>query len=316
MWGSSTKNQRIERLWLDVGIQYARRWRAFFLRLERLHGLDRKNPHHIWLLHALFLDAVNQDCATFQEEWNRHPIRTESSQTPLQMRFASVVENGVYTSPSLDLHADVHPEILQRYHGVTRLRRGESTVTAADSDSGDSSDDDSSDEEDGPVIPEPAQAQDIADAAQGDVDALDIETLVEAFNGDAITGDVAEVARHIGSDQQANIRHDPIDVPDKRCPFASIEEETVFWEELSAREERGEIPGDMMVTQAEWLQRALEEELDEDDEDAVYPTMENIRVGRARKEYKIMLPLEIWFPRALKWARAVTLMNEILLVDN
>lgn len=29
---SSTRNQRIERLWLDVGEQYVRYWRAFFLR--------------------------------------------------------------------------------------------------------------------------------------------------------------------------------------------------------------------------------------------------------------------------------------------
>jgi hypothetical protein len=30
MWGSSTFNTRIERLWVEVGSQFARRWRAFF----------------------------------------------------------------------------------------------------------------------------------------------------------------------------------------------------------------------------------------------------------------------------------------------
>lgn len=36
LWGSSTRNTRIERLWLEVGTQFARAWRAFFSRLEDL----------------------------------------------------------------------------------------------------------------------------------------------------------------------------------------------------------------------------------------------------------------------------------------
>lgn len=71
---SSTHNTRIERLWVEVGSHFARKWRAFFLRLERLHGLDRKNPRHLWLLHRLFLESINHDCKVFQDEWNAHPI--------------------------------------------------------------------------------------------------------------------------------------------------------------------------------------------------------------------------------------------------
>jgi len=74
MWGSSVFNTRIERLWVEVGRQFARAWRAFFRRLERLHLLDRSNKHHLWLLHLLFLDAINSDCHEFQSEWNSHPI--------------------------------------------------------------------------------------------------------------------------------------------------------------------------------------------------------------------------------------------------
>ena len=77
LWGSSTRNTRIERLWLEIGTQFARAWRAFFSRLEELHGLDRTNPHHLWLLHLLFLDSINQDCDEFQEQWNAHPISRE-----------------------------------------------------------------------------------------------------------------------------------------------------------------------------------------------------------------------------------------------
>lgn len=44
------------------------------MRLERLHGLDAHNPHHIWLLHFLFLSEINHDCDTFTDVWNHHPI--------------------------------------------------------------------------------------------------------------------------------------------------------------------------------------------------------------------------------------------------
>jgi hypothetical protein len=80
----STRNIRIERLWVEVGTQFARRWRAFFTRVGRLHHLDRKNLSHLWLLHCLFLPALNNDCKEFQNEWNLHPIsgRLTNDQSP------------------------------------------------------------------------------------------------------------------------------------------------------------------------------------------------------------------------------------------
>lgn len=76
---SSTHNQRIERLWVDVAIHFARSWRVFFLRLERIHKLDRKNPHHLWLLHRLFLAQIQKDADRFCHDWNHHPIRGETT---------------------------------------------------------------------------------------------------------------------------------------------------------------------------------------------------------------------------------------------
>ena len=70
----SVFNTRIERLWVEVGRRFVRRWRAFFIRLEKCHLLERTNPHHRWLLHYLFLDMINKDCQSFCEEWNAHPI--------------------------------------------------------------------------------------------------------------------------------------------------------------------------------------------------------------------------------------------------
>ena len=72
--GRSTDNTRSERLWVELGTHFVRRWRVFLTRLEHLHGLDPKQPAHLWLLHFLFLDAINEDCWRFQDEWNSHPV--------------------------------------------------------------------------------------------------------------------------------------------------------------------------------------------------------------------------------------------------
>ena len=74
MWGPSVFNTRIERLWVEVGRRFVRQWRAFFIRLERCHLLERNNPQHRWLLHHLFLDSINEDCQSFCDEWNSHPL--------------------------------------------------------------------------------------------------------------------------------------------------------------------------------------------------------------------------------------------------
>lgn len=81
---SSTRNTRIERMWVEVGTQFGYRWRAFFTRLERRHGLDPEKPGHLWLLHLLFLDFINADCMMFKDEWNHHPLSGNGrNQTPL-----------------------------------------------------------------------------------------------------------------------------------------------------------------------------------------------------------------------------------------
>jgi hypothetical protein len=70
----SARNNRIERLWVEVGTQFARSWRAFFRRLEKIHLLNIQCAEHLWLLHVLFLPQINSDCETFRNHWNVHPI--------------------------------------------------------------------------------------------------------------------------------------------------------------------------------------------------------------------------------------------------
>jgi len=89
MWGASINNTKVERIWPEVGSQFARQWKGFFLRLEHLHGLNRSNPHHLWLLHTLFLSSINDDCRKFMQIWNSHPISGHGhNQTP-NVRFLS-----------------------------------------------------------------------------------------------------------------------------------------------------------------------------------------------------------------------------------
>jgi len=64
------------------------------MRLERIHGLDVKNPTHVWLLHALFLDAINTDCMEFQEQWNSHPISGSNNKSP-DVCILSILNGGV-----------------------------------------------------------------------------------------------------------------------------------------------------------------------------------------------------------------------------
>ncbi|KAJ6578020.1 hypothetical protein B0H19DRAFT_1208066 [Mycena capillaripes] len=118
----STHNTRIERLWVEVGIRFARQWRAFFTRLEDPHRLDRKNPGHIWLLHRLFLAAVNEDCREFQAQWNAHPIsgRAANDQSPADLRFLGQLNNGVYTTDPME---GVHVDTINRYYGVEGAER-------------------------------------------------------------------------------------------------------------------------------------------------------------------------------------------------
>ncbi|KAF8574027.1 hypothetical protein K439DRAFT_1373636 [Ramaria rubella] len=111
IWGSSTLNTRIERLWVEVGTQFARRWRAFFRRLEDRHHLDSSNPHHLWL----------------------------------ELRLIGEMTKGKVKEESLG----VHPDIVNRYCGVygqPKQRTYKQTGAGHPPDESDESDSDSHDD--------------------------------------------------------------------------------------------------------------------------------------------------------------------------
>ncbi|KAJ7463083.1 hypothetical protein B0H11DRAFT_1734813, partial [Mycena galericulata] len=106
---------RLERLWVEVGSQFVRRWRGFFSRLERLHHLDVDKPEHLWLLHTLFLDAINADCIEFQSNWNAHPMAGHEThnKSPNDMRLLGQARLGVYR----DECEGLHPDTIEKYYG-------------------------------------------------------------------------------------------------------------------------------------------------------------------------------------------------------
>ncbi|KAI1791268.1 hypothetical protein LXA43DRAFT_889400, partial [Ganoderma leucocontextum] len=150
---SSTRNTRIERLWVEVGRFFCREWRAFFTRLERLHGLDRSNPHHLWLLHILFLSLINNDCRAFQDSWNAHPISgpDTNDMSPNDMRLLGQTTHGVYR----DDGADVHEDVLHAVYGTTEQhpRRLSHQTGAGHPPEEEESDDDDAPQQNVPSIP-------------------------------------------------------------------------------------------------------------------------------------------------------------------
>jgi hypothetical protein len=61
--------------------------------------LNPQNPHHLWILHTLFLPAINQDCRDFQLEWSYHPI--DSVDTNLKSPAVRACRTMVYYANTL-----------------------------------------------------------------------------------------------------------------------------------------------------------------------------------------------------------------------
>ncbi|KAK1223937.1 hypothetical protein PQX77_013176 [Marasmius sp. AFHP31] len=96
IWGRSVHNIRIERLWRDVTRGFGAKWKVFFQDLEIMADLRPNWDAHIWLLHYLFLDAINEDAIEWAETWNHHTvtIRGGTDQSPREMFFFGQLENG------------------------------------------------------------------------------------------------------------------------------------------------------------------------------------------------------------------------------
>ena len=83
--GKSVHNQRIERLWVDLSATATSHFVNLFYYMESIDILDPDNEVHLYALHFVYLQRINNCLTLFQEHWNHHPMRTIQNKSPLQM---------------------------------------------------------------------------------------------------------------------------------------------------------------------------------------------------------------------------------------
>ena len=83
--GTSTHNQRIERLWRDVFRVVCVNYYYLFQSMEERGILDKNDYIHMISLHSVFLPRLNRTLESFTSAWNNHAIRTEHNWTPNQI---------------------------------------------------------------------------------------------------------------------------------------------------------------------------------------------------------------------------------------
>ena len=98
----------------------------------------------------------------------------------------------------------------------------------------------------------------------------------------------------IADQAAANVLHESIDVPDDRCPFDEGPR-NVFLAFLREIQAQHIIPEGYGVTEQEWAH-------------GFYPNQEAINIGRGQKETDIVLPFDVWWPRAVSWAQGLDLL--------
>ncbi|TFY60474.1 hypothetical protein EVJ58_g5126 [Rhodofomes roseus] len=287
MFGSSTRNQKIERIWVDVGEGFVRRWRVFFTRLEGMHGLDAGNPAHLWLLHELFLSDIDTDADNWVQNWNLHKLSGKHrNQTPSDIRHLAKVTVGMYE----DEYADIDPDILTEYLGVEGAPRGRRRGQTGAGHSNDTDDEDeplegdldsdaeASDEEvdvGGAWADESGSEESVADSdgreegSTGPEDEDDSSSIPSEGGTSLAEPGGDNLVAQIIANQASNIRHAAIKVARHKNPFESQEDEDAFWVTLDSVTDTGFVPRHMNIREEEWEQDG-------------YPTHENLVVGKRK----------------------------------
>jgi hypothetical protein len=83
--GLSVHNQRIERLWVDVGRCVISYFKDVFIYMENNGILDPDNVVDLIALEFVFTPKINRNLDEFVSQWNNHPLSSERNQSPLQL---------------------------------------------------------------------------------------------------------------------------------------------------------------------------------------------------------------------------------------
>lgn len=103
--GSSTRNQRIERLWRDVFRCVCHIFYYVFYALKQTGLLDLENSIHMFVLQYIFLPRINHALSEWMDCFNNHPVETEHNWSPNQMWF-----NGMTNSANPLANGDLDDE--------------------------------------------------------------------------------------------------------------------------------------------------------------------------------------------------------------
>ena len=100
--------------------------------------------------------------------------------------------------------------------------------------------------------------------------------------------------------QQQSVRHDAIPTPRNESPFETLQQEQHFKESLEYIRTQGTIPPGYNLTRRELSNKP-------------YPDIEFLpsRV-RGASGLNIILPTQVWRPRAILWAQALQTATEII----
>ena len=108
--GSSTHNQRIERLWRDMHKCVTLLYYRLFYFMEHQGLLNPLSEYHLWALHFVFLPRINRSLTEFTHSWNNHPIRTAGHKSPHQLFSAGAILLQSSQMPGLDFSQEVNED--------------------------------------------------------------------------------------------------------------------------------------------------------------------------------------------------------------
>ena len=93
--GSSTRNQRIERLWRDVFRCICHVFYYIFYAIEQTGVLDVENPIHMFTLQYVYLARINNALSEWMVSFSDHPVQTEHSWSPNQMWLNGMMHHAI-----------------------------------------------------------------------------------------------------------------------------------------------------------------------------------------------------------------------------